>query len=220
MKDIGLALKRQLAALDRRRWELDGTRTWTHHVVDLNSGDILTSVLDRPIGTLPRTERISRLLPGIGPSIFDGPSFTLTPRTPYQAAPTAALQAYGALQYSASLSQIWWSLPEEADEGGRQVTFTLAALPAQPSIASISLIGNSYPGVVGQVVLSSNLGASGVPVPIGDVYSTHTVDLVVNPLVSGIKPDHTLISVQLESGIQYLGFESVSFFPMTPPATI
>lgn len=220
MDRVRSRLGRALSELDRRRWELGEAMLWTHHVADLYGADVLTSTLDRPVAPKSRAERVARLLPGVGPSIFDGPSFTLTPRFPFQASPTAALQAYGALQYSASLSQIWWSVPEGGDDIDRQVTFTVAALPAQPSIASIALIGNSYTGVIGQVVLASNLGPGQATVLVGDVYSAHTVDLVINPVTSAIRPDHTLISVQLQQGIQYLGFESVSFYPMAPLVTL
>jgi hypothetical protein len=213
-------LKQQLSDLDRRRWESDGPKLWTHHVADLNGGEALTSVLDQPIGLHARAARVTQLLTGIGPSIFDGPSFTLTPRVPYQIAPIASLQAYGALQFSASLSQIWWVSPLETDDVARELTVSLAALPSQPSIVSVALIGNSHPGIVGSVVVSSNLGTGAVSLSIGDVYSAHTVDLVVKPLMSALKPDYTLISLGLGPGIQYLGFESVSFYPMAPLATI
>jgi hypothetical protein len=66
--------------------------------------------------------------------------------------------------------------------------------------------------------VSSNLGAAELALPIGDAYSTHVVDLVVNPLASGLQPAELVLSVQIQAGIQYLGFESVSFYPMAPSA--
>jgi hypothetical protein len=206
--------------LHRRLYEVEETKLWAHHFIDLNSGEVLTSRLDRPIAPLSRAERLSRLGHAIDTSIFDGPSYTLAPRTPYQASPTAALQVIGALQYSASINQVWWWQPEASDNIARQISFVLEVLPAQPSIASISLVGNSYHGIVGHVLVSSNLPTNPISLPIGDVYSAHTVDLFVIPPSSFFKPDQTTISVVLQPGIQYLGFEAISFFPASPPATI
>src|SRR5262245_56360695 len=71
----------------RQPYELEETHRWAHHVADLNSGQVLTFLLERPITPLSRAERLSRLGRVIDPSIFRGPSYTLTPRTPYQASP-------------------------------------------------------------------------------------------------------------------------------------
>lgn len=192
---------------------------WTHHVADLSSGEVLTSALHRPLAPISRAERISRLIPGVGPSIFDGPAFRLTPQAPYQQVPMASLTAIGALEYSSRLSEIWWAPPVEDDGAARQIMFMLWALPDQPSIASVSLIGNSYPGVLGQVTVLSNLGAGVATLAFGEVYSEHTLDLVVNPLTSALKPAETVITLDLQPGLEYLGFASVSFYPLPPLAT-
>src|SRR5215210_7937635 len=81
---------RAAEALARRRlYELEETQGWVHHVADLNSGEVLTTPLDRPLAPLSRAERLSQLGHPIDPIVLGGPSRRLTPDQPYQASPLA-----------------------------------------------------------------------------------------------------------------------------------
>jgi hypothetical protein len=75
----------------RRLHELAETQGWVHHVANLDTGQLLTFPLDRPVAPLSRAERLSRLGHFFDPSIFGGPRYKLTARTPYQASPKAGL---------------------------------------------------------------------------------------------------------------------------------
>lgn len=206
--------------MQRRLLQFEETKRWTHHVIDLQSAQVSTSELDRPIAPLSRVERITRLGLAIDPATFEGPSYVLTPRTPYQPAPTAGLLVTGALTYSSWGDKVWWAQPETPDGEARTIKFFLSSLPVQPSIASVSLVGYAHPGVVGQVVASSNLSASTASFPIGDVYATHTVDFVVLPRPVSGSPGNLELSLALQPGIHYLGFEAFSFYPASPPAML
>ena len=62
---------------------------WTHHVADLNSGEVHTNVLDQPPTSKSRIEGLSRLGSIGDTTIFGGPVYTLTTRVPYLASPEA-----------------------------------------------------------------------------------------------------------------------------------
>ena len=209
----------EVKEMRRRLYELQESQQWVHHVADLNSGKSQSFRLDRPITPLSRAERISRLGHTIEPSIFDGPSYTLTPRTPYQASPLAYLSATSAQVYSCYENQIWWSLPQELDNAGGQMGFWFDVSPAwQRSLVSISLLGNAWPGTVGHVLVQANLPSGGfVEFPIGDdssAYSSHTVDLIFTP--HGSQASNVVVTLQ--AGIQNLAFQSISFSATSPPA--
>jgi len=208
----------EMKELRRRVYELQETQRWVHHVADLNSGKSQTFRLDRPITPLSRAERLSRLGHAIEPSIFDGPSYTLTPRNPYQASPMAYLGATGALVYGAYNNQIWWSQAQDPGNNQGGMGFTFAVSPArQRSLVSISLLANAWPGMVGHVLVSANLPASAsIEFPIADDSGPlpNTVDLIFTPHSS----QQTDIFMTLEAGIQYLAFQSISFSATTPPA--
>ena len=60
----------------RRVDELAETQHWVHHVGDLDSGEVLTTQLDRPVMPLSRAERLSRL-----GHVFDDTSIFWDPGT-------------------------------------------------------------------------------------------------------------------------------------------
>src|SRR5262249_11015591 len=189
-----------------------------HHVADLNSGQVLTFLLDRPITPLSRAERLSRLGRVIDPSIFRGPSYTLTPRTPYQASPMASLTAFGANEYEAYWNQICWYQPQQPDYVARQMDFNFTVPPVGLSLVSLSVLGDAYQGVQGQVRVSvflPDVPAQHFQFPIADDSgAAHTIDLVVTPEAG----QQTGITMVPQPGIRFLGFDSISFFPLPPPA--
>src|ERR1043166_824884 len=52
-EDVGRSMRRRLH-------ELAARQHWVHHVGDLDSGEVLTTQLDRPVMPLSRAERLSR----------------------------------------------------------------------------------------------------------------------------------------------------------------
>jgi hypothetical protein len=55
---------------------------WVHHVVDADTGEVLTTPLDRPLAPLSRAERLARLGHRIDLPSPWGPVYRLTPGTP------------------------------------------------------------------------------------------------------------------------------------------
>jgi len=203
-------------ALRRRLWELEETQQWVHHVADLDSGEVLTTPLDRPPTPLSRTERLSRLGHPLGPPIPGGPKYRLTPRKPYQAAPEASLNVAGGARlfsYSAAQDEIIWQPPQDATglDLGRMRAF-FAESPDGRSLVSIALTGNAWRGTVGHVLTSETQSGTSVRIPIGEVFASHTVDLVFVPRVGELSD----VIMSLEAGIQILTFSSITF-GLVPP---
>jgi hypothetical protein len=97
-EDVGRSMRRRLD-------ELAETQHWVHHVGDLDSGEVLTTQLDRPVMPLSRAERLSRLGHVFDDtSIFSGPRYRLTPRAPYQAVPEASFSVSGGPSPPSSVS--------------------------------------------------------------------------------------------------------------------
>jgi hypothetical protein len=69
--------------LSRHLNELAETQPWMHDVADLSSGEVLTFQLDRPVTSISRAERLSRLGHHLDEFDFPGPKYKLTPRYPY-----------------------------------------------------------------------------------------------------------------------------------------
>jgi hypothetical protein len=209
-------------ALRRRLWELEETQRWVHHVADLDSGEVLTTPLDRPVAPLSRTERLSRLGHTVGPPIPGGPKYRLTPRKPYQAAPEASLIVSGAARlfsYSSTQDEVVWQPPRDAtgfDLGGMRVFF--AESPDGRSLVSIVLSGKAWSGTVGHVLMRETQAGASVRIPITDAFAAHTVDLTFIPRVGELSD----VIMSLEAGIELLTFSSISFGPLPPvidPAT-
>jgi hypothetical protein len=99
-----------------------------HHVVDADTGEVLTTPLDRPLAPLSRAERLARLGHRIDLPSPWGPVYRLTPRNPYQAAPLNWVTFYDAAI----------TLPEAQDEVYWSLRRTSIAPPTCPGCAPIS----------------------------------------------------------------------------------
>jgi hypothetical protein len=118
----------------RRRPEV---RRWAHHVADLNSGEVHTAVLDGPPTSTSRVEGLSRLGPVTGTTVFNGPSFVLTTRTPYLASPESWVTAL--IDYFNPLVGMQWASPP-SPQNPRNLTCYFSQLPAERSLLTISLV--------------------------------------------------------------------------------
>ena len=119
-----------------------------HHVGNLDSGEILTTPLDRPITPLSRGERLSQLGRRLDPLVFGGPAQRLTPRQHYRPSPEAWLTATGPSSYSPvgeTDRVVWWDLPRDFEPPVLfGMYFRFAVPPVGLSVASISLAGYPY----------------------------------------------------------------------------
>jgi hypothetical protein len=195
------------------RWqaELAETQLWTHHVADLDSGQLQTFPLDRPVMPKSRAERLSRLGHGFDPSIFGGPSYELTPNVPYRYSPRAYLVVHNPNIYSAFQSRIWWTPPErEANHVHREIHFTLTVASNRECLVTINLTGKAWPGTVGHVRVMSLSPGFTRTITI-DAYVSHTLDLIFTP-----PNDVAGISLFVEAGVQLLTFDSISLRTLPP----
>src|SRR5262245_29659208 len=156
-EDVGRSMRRRLD-------ELAETQHWVHHVGDLDSGEVLTTQLDRPVMPLSRAERLSRLGHIFDDtSIFSGPRYRLTPRAPYQAVPEASFSVSGGslpfvslLSYSSTHDEVVWQPPRDAT--GPLLDLLRASFadgPRERSVVSILLSGQARPARLGMCSSSS-----------------------------------------------------------------
>ncbi len=213
--------------LRRRLNEAEETQGWIHHVADLKSGKLLTFPLDRPIAPTSRAERLSHLGFRFDPSgiggVFGGPSYTLTPKAPYQSFGPASLSAMNIYAYDADRDVIVWWLPQVLPPAQNpEMQFYFAAPNVSSAIVTISLRGAAWPGLLGHVrifnpdVTIPNPQAIRIPITDPTTYA-HTIDLGFGPTQSS--PNEVLeIWMSFESGIQFLSFSSIVFW--VPPPVI
>jgi hypothetical protein len=166
-------------AMRRRLYELQETQRWIHHIADLDSGEILTTPLDRPITPLSRAERFAQLGHPFDPGVVGWPSYRLTPRHPYQSSPEAWLWAFHCYSCSSGADFFAWEFRPDIGPVG-SVTFFFAAAPAPRAIASISLFTQPVFDKLDQLWV----GVQGVPGPIEvplEDWAAYTVDVTFVP---------------------------------------
>ncbi len=197
------------------RWlnELEEGKQWAHHAADLDNGKLRTFPLERPVTPLSRTRRLSRLGYPFDASIFDGPSYDLTPYRPRIDSPPAGLSVHGAETFDVWRGRLLWAPPEHQPDGVfRQLHATLTVAPVARCLVSVLFSGKGWPGTVGHLnVFVSNKNIS-VRIPI-DAYVSHVVDLTFVP-----GSELAGITMVLQPGIQLLSFDRMSVATLPPLA--
>jgi hypothetical protein len=203
-----------LAVRRRHMLELAETQLWVHHVADLTTGKTETTVLDRPITTLSRVQRLSIVDAMVDTSIFGGPSYRLTARRPYQESPLAHLIAGNSSGYNTWDNDISWQLPRNlgVHDSTNAMRFFFQVSPDRRSVVSISCSGRAFQGTTGHVNVNAAWSPAEISFPFSDHFAHHTIDLVFVPL-GGRESD---IFMWLQTGIEFFTFESVSFYPEPP----
>jgi hypothetical protein len=217
--DLHEAVKKAEGAM-RRRLELAETQRWVHHVADLDSGDVVTTPLDRPVAPLSRAERLSQLGHRINPGVFGGPSQRLSPKQPYQSSPEAWLvYVSGTSYYTPKYDRLWWQPPREFNEEefpfALQCTFT--APPVGRSVASVSLAGLAFQNTRGFLNFNA-IQAEGPPfgnftIPIDRTFGEQTVDFTFVPPAP---PNALDIVITLYPGIEFMEFTAISLAQEPP----
>jgi hypothetical protein len=211
----------------QRLYELAETQRLVHHVADLDSGEIATTPLDRPVSPLSRAERLSQLGHHFSPAVFGWPSQRLTPRQPYQPSPLAWLGAYGASWYSPEYEYpgghgvIWWELPREfefAEPRDPGMDFRFHYAPVGRCVASISLMGYAYQDTPASVLLIAfgSEGRASVEIPIDMSFAHHTVDFTFVVPATSEAGEGVWITMGLRVGIRYLVFTGISLATEPP----
>ena len=169
------------------------------------------------------TAKLSRLGYLIDPSIFGGPRYKLTARTPYQAWPKAGLIIYDYPDYPYLydpyfFDNVIWQVsqaPGSTVDGNVRFIFSLSA-ELSTNLVTISLpFGAAWPGMVGHITLwnyANQTQRTRIPITSN---AAHTVDLIFTPEVPQGSAD---IRMAFETGVQFVTFESISFGPtLVPP---
>jgi hypothetical protein len=201
-------------SMRRRLFELAESQRWLHHVADLDTGELSTTPLDRPVAPLSRSERLSRLVGHrFDPTIFGAPTYRLTPQRPYQASPEGWIEVSRPTYYAPAPGGdlCWWEPPRDFDPRtvflGLRFSFT-SVTAGQRSLTSMSFSGHPFAGTVGHLLLQAQLVPNTVTVPVDGTFGAHTVDFTF------VTPQASLdIVVGLLPGIEMLAFNGVTFGP-------
>jgi hypothetical protein len=186
-----------------------------HDAVDLASGRIGTEPAPGALTAAERVERLARLGFESAPSAFASPLYRLSPRTPYQSAPEAWLDAYdGSYGTGPGVDRIWWRLPSTFQtEFMPGCNFSFRQLPAGPSVLSLAFEAWPYQGLTGTVVV--DVGAHRTEIAI-DVAVAHTVDIGFDH--GGADPLTTMVFFR--PGLIDFVFKSVSLGRTVMPGSI
>jgi hypothetical protein len=158
---VETATLRELAELTERQG-------WVHHVVDVDTAEVITTPLDRPLAPLSRAQRLSRLGHRFDPAPWPwGPRYRLSPRSPYQAVPLNWLSTYDAnITIPDGEDLTHWSLPEDlqlsSDLPGLRTHFDQP--PQQRCVASLVFAAYSWAGAVGHTRIEGSAN-SRIPFP-------------------------------------------------------
>jgi hypothetical protein len=204
-------LGRQQTSIRRQLAELTENQGWVHHVADLDTGELTTTPLDRPLTPLLRAERLARLGHHIDRPGPWGPVYRLTPRSPYRTAPLNWLTVYDSgIHMPDGENLVWWALPQDLAPSsappGLRAHFDEP--PQQYCVVTVVIEGLSWPGATGHVLVRAFFApgtAATTRVPITG-YAEHTVDLSFQSVPGN--PVQVLVS--LEPGLHLVVFRSIT----------
>jgi hypothetical protein len=197
----------------RRPLETSQVQHWVHHVGDLATGALATNELDGPLTPRRRAEALAPFAPASGVT-FGGPSYSLTPRAPYQASPAAWMIASFVNDFDSGSDLMAWQFPPPGPPGWLEggVLWSFAVAPeANQALVSVSVFAAAHQGEVGQVVLSA-ADAGGIEVPISDTYASHTIDLTFVPFAGRLVE----VSMNFEPGLSVVTLSGISLGPAGP----
>ena len=174
----------QTALATRRRvLELAETQRFVHHVADLDTGEVVTTELDRPVTPISRAARLSRFGPVFDPTIFGHPIYRLGARTPYQATPEGWIELTRPTSTAPAVDTVYWDLPRDYDFhgsfAGMFLTFTECRRAARSRASPCPATRSPGPRARSCSRCSSSRTRSYIPVDAN--FGHHTVDLTFVP---------------------------------------
>ena len=200
----------------RQLQRLEETQGWAHHVGDLDRGELTTTALDRPLGSLARAARLEQLGLRFDPSIL-GPTYVLTPQRPFLPAPEVWIRVFGAVLYAShSGGLISWAGPTDAsstfDVGSLHAFF--AGLPQGRPLMTLSVSAGVRLGGTGHLLIASSVSTSTVTVPVDGSFTAHTIDL---RLTVGDAPAEVFLFVRGRISAMFRAL-AISYIPVLEPA--
>jgi hypothetical protein len=204
-------LVRRQTSIRRELAELTENQGWVHHVADLDTGELTTTPLDRPLAPLSRAERLARLGHHIDRPGPWGPVYRLTPRSPYRTAPLNWLTVYDSGYYMPDGDNlVLWSLPQDLAPSpfppGLRAHFDEPS--QQYCVVTVVIDANSWPGATGHILVEAFFApgtAATNRIPITG-YAEHTVDLSFQ----SVPGNPVEVFVALEPGLHSVVFRSIT----------
>jgi hypothetical protein len=198
----------------RRLQEMERAQGWAHHVADLESERVITTVLDRPLTPLSRAARISELGYTLNDAVLGGPSQELTARKPYIESPASWLMAFQADDYIATENGwISWNQPRDAVEPPwptpppRRMYLYFSESPPARALFSISVVARSWQGMNGFLNVKAWPGERSIYIGVSSFsISSHTIDIIADTS-SDQQCEAVLVILP---GIEFLEFKSIS----------
>jgi hypothetical protein len=206
-------IRRRQIAIRRQLSELTENQGWVHHVADLDTGELITTPLDRPLAPLSRAERLARLghhidLPGPW-----GPIYRLTPRSPYRTAPLNWLTVYDSNYYMPDGEDlVLWILPQDLAPSPFPpgLRFHFDDPPQGYCVVTVVLNANAWSGATGHILVEAFFApgtAATTRIPIVSIGSAeHTVDLSFQ----SVPGNPVEVFVSLEPGLHWVLFRSIT----------
>ncbi len=138
-----------------------------------------------------------------------GPSFLLTPRSPWLQSGAAYLSIYNPSTYRPFDDTVGWEVPADHDGSpllGLDAYFT--AFPADAAVLSIDIAAKAWAGRTGSVAVSSQFPAQ-ARIPIDGQFRAHTIHLAVPPAA---QPGPRLVDavVVIGPGVELLTFRALA----------
>ena len=191
-----------------RLLELAERRRWAHHVGHLATGEVVSAELERPPTPLATARRLDAA--GVWPRTCPtGPSFLLTPRSPWLQSGAAYLSIYNPSTYRPFDDTVGWEVPADHDGSpllGLDAYFT--AFPADAAVLSIDIAARAWAGRTGSVAVSSQFPAQ-ASIPIDGQFRAHTIHLAVH---ASAQPGPRLVDavVVIGPGVELLTFRALA----------
>ncbi len=194
--------------------ELEETKGWVHHVVDLDGeAEPVATPLDRPLATRSRIGRWGRLGAGLTEDVLNGPRRRLSPKAHFVESPQSSLVARHAAAYNPAGDEIVWEQFDRALPHGAGLTFYLYDVAPTRSIATMRLSAYVAPGATGTVTLTGWYTARSFALT---GYAEHTLDLFTTPPTDFI----IVLGLEVGEGVSSLTFREMTYraFPVAQQA--
>lgn len=202
-------------AVLRHLAELAESQQWVHHVADLETGEVSTTPLDRPVVPLSRAERLALSGRWHDLPVIWTTSHRLSPRSPYQTSPLGWMSLYDvSINMPDGEDLAWWGhsvfedLQPTDDLPGLRAVFE--GVPQQRTVVTIRLSGTSSSSQPGQVKVQVFTGGPESPTmvraPIPATFDDHMIDVTFTPGPAL----HVEVFVSLEPGIRLAAFRSIT----------
>jgi hypothetical protein len=221
------ATPRPDTSIRRKLAELKERHGWVHHVANAETGKLLTTPLDRPLGPLSRAKRLSHLGHQFDPSVFGTPTHRLTTRRPWQTSPLGFVRFRWARETDPlgdpePDGYVAWDISEDIISklgSSAAMEAWLFDVPRGRCLSTLQLLTSNEPGQV--LSIQIGLTAEGLSRVIRlaehrDGWLFQTVDIVFTASPVPHSLHAVTMSFEPGSGHQIVEFLSLTLAPQRP----